>query len=73
MTPKQALGVLDSRLQRGDPQFVSLDPQHDFVPSIDAQSLTKGCRNYDASPRANTGSALAFHVPWTLQMTGDIL
>jgi hypothetical protein len=73
VTPNQALGACDSSFQGGYAQFVVLDPQHDFVSRIDAQRLTKGCRNYDASPCANTGSALAFHVLATLQMNGDIL
>jgi len=73
MTPDEALGLFDPRFQGANAQFAVLDPKHDFVSSIDAQGLTKGCRNYNSSICANTGSALAFHVPAPLQMNGNIM
>ena len=62
MTPDETLGAFDSCFQGGDAQFVVLDPQHDFVSRIDAQSLTKGCRNNNPSACADAGSVPMFHV-----------
>jgi hypothetical protein len=73
MTPDEPLGPFNSRFQGGDAQLVVLDPQHDFVSNIDAEGLTKGCRNNNPSICADPGSAFVFHDLATLQMNGGIL
>src|SRR5580698_1344573 len=73
VAPNQTLSVLDPHFQGRDAQFVILKPQHEFVSRIDAQSLTKGCRNYNLPPCADTNSTLVLHVLATLQMNDVVL
>jgi len=49
MLPDKALGALQAALQRGDPQFIILDPQKDFISDADTKCLAKRSRDHHAT------------------------
>jgi hypothetical protein len=63
--PGAALCPLDAVLLRRDPQFVALDPQHNFISDLDAKGFTECCWDNNAAIFVHACACFHFHV--TLQ------
>jgi hypothetical protein len=59
--PGAALRSLDTALLSRDAQFIVFDPQHNFIPNLDAERPTKCRRDHDAAVLVHTGSGFFWH------------